>query len=48
MFMKISKRKDEHIKYALKEKEITNAFDQIKIDHISLPLFNFDDVSLSL
>ncbi|HHW79455.1 MAG TPA: type 2 isopentenyl-diphosphate Delta-isomerase [Acholeplasmataceae bacterium] len=44
--MKISKRKDEHIKYALKEKEITNAFDQIKIDHISLPLFNFDDVNL--
>lgn|SRR5690554_3401832 len=44
--MSISKRKDEHIKYALKQDNKTNDFDSIKLEHFSLPEFNFDEVNL--
>lgn len=43
----ISKRKDDHIKYALEEDSQFNDFDKIKLKHNSLPNINFDEVDLS-
>lgn len=44
--MSISKRKDEHIKYASKQKELNNDFDNIQLEHLSIPNFNLDDINL--
>src|SRR5690554_2559406 len=44
--MSISKRKDEHIKFALKQENKTNDFDSIKLEHFSLPEIDFDEVNL--
>lgn len=44
--MNISKRKDEHIKYALKQDYKENDFDLIKLNHLSIPEFDLKDVSL--
>lgn len=45
--MSISNRKDEHIKYAKQLNSLSNEFDNIQIDHLSLPMFNLDEVDLS-
>lgn len=44
--MSISKRKDEHIKFALKQENKTNDFDSIKLEHFSLPEIDFNEVNL--
>src|SRR5690625_2468298 len=44
--MPISKRKDEHIKFALKQSNQENDFDLIKLDHLSLPKFDLEDINL--
>lgn len=42
----ISKRKDEHIKYALKQNFKENDFDKINIEHLSIPNYNLEDINL--
>lgn len=43
----ISKRKDEHIKLAFMEEITTNDFDNIKLEHQSIPKVSFDDINIS-
>jgi len=45
--MVISNRKDEHIKYAKQLNIKSNDFDDIKIDHDSLPDFDLDEINLN-
>lgn len=44
--MNIEKRKNEHIKFAKKQKNTLNDFDNIILEHQSLPEFNLDDINL--
>lgn len=39
-------RKDEHIKYALTQKEGYNSFDEVELIHSSLPIYNIDEIDL--
>ena len=43
----ISNRKDDHIKFALIEEIKENDFDNVILEHDSLPGFGIDDVDLS-
>lgn len=44
--MIISKRKDEHIKFANEEEVETNDFDKIILEHNSLPNLNYQEINL--
>lgn len=44
--MSISKRKDEHIKFALEQDVKQNDFDQVELEHFGLPEFGLNDVNL--
>jgi len=44
--MSISNRKDEHVKFALKQNNKENDFDSIKLEHFSLPDYNYNDINL--
>lgn len=44
--MIISKRKDEHIKFANEEEVGTNDFDKIILEHNSLPNLNYQEINL--
>lgn len=44
--MSIEKRKNEHIKFAKKQKNVSNDFDNIILEHQSLPAFNLEDINL--
>lgn len=45
MYM-ISSRKDDHIKYALKQNVKENDFDLINLDHFSLSNLRLEDINL--
>ena len=40
-------RKDEHIRYALEQKNSYNSFDEVELIHSSLPLYDLDEIDLS-
>lgn len=44
--MTITNRKDDHIKYGYETKVTKNAFDDVILEHVSLPTFDLDDVDL--
>lgn len=41
-----ARRKDEHVKYALKQRHVSNDFDLLQLKHLSAPLFDLADVRL--
>ncbi len=41
-----ARRKDEHIKYALKQRHVSNDFDLLQLKHLSIPRFDLADVNL--
>lgn len=41
------KRKDDHIKFALRYKSDYNSFDDVQLEHSSLPKYNLDEIDLS-
>lgn len=43
----ISNRKDEHVKYALEEEIINNEFDNVYLEHLSLPETSMEEINLS-
>lgn len=40
-------RKDEHVKFALRQETISNDFDKVVIEHVSIPNISVDDINLA-